>query len=94
MGGTKHIRSDDKKRVKTGVKTPIRRSGCGPGGAAVCWRMAWAVLVAAGGCLPFWGPEMQGERAAPPGRWSAGGGLLGGLLGGCWWSVWDGWGGQ
>ena len=40
MGGTKHIRPDDKKRVKTGVKTPInRRSGWGPGGAVVFRRL-------------------------------------------------------
>ena len=70
MEVAKEIRSDDKKRVKTGVKTPInRRSGCGPGG-----------------CLPFWGPEMQGGRETPPGlvvlsvaarapgRWSVGDG--------------------
>ena len=68
MKAAKQIRPDDKKRVKTDVKTPIdRRSGWGPGGVVVCWRMVWAVLVAAGGCLPFWGPEMQGGRAAPPG---------------------------
>ena len=47
MEVAKEIRPDDKKRVKTGVKTPIkRRSGWGPGG-----------------CLPFWVPEMQGGRA-------------------------------
>ena len=64
----KEISPGDKKRVKTGVKTPInRRSGWGPGG-----------------CLPFWVPKRQGGRAAPPGlvvlsvaaralgRWSAG----------------------
>ena len=51
MEVVKEIRSGDKKRVKTGIKTPInRRSGWGPGGY-----------------LPFWGPEMQGGRAAPPG---------------------------
>ena len=51
MEVAKEIRPGDKKRVKTGVKTPInRRSGWGPGG-----------------CLPFWVPEMQGGRAAPPG---------------------------
>ena len=49
---------------------------------------------------------MQGGRETPPGlavlsvafmvpgRWSAGGGLLGGLLGGFWWSAGDGWGGR
>ena len=53
--------------------------------------------------MPFWVPERQGGRAAPPGlvvlsvvarspgRWSAGGGLLGGLLGGFWLSAGDGW---
>ena len=65
MKVTKEIRPDDKKRVKTGVKTPInRRPGWVPGGAVVCWRMVWAVLVADGGCLPFWGPDRQGGRAA------------------------------
>ena len=39
MDYTKEIRPDDKKRVKTGVKTPIRRSGWLPGGSVVCWRM-------------------------------------------------------
>ena len=40
MDYTKEIRPDDKKRVKTGVKTPIkRRSGWVPGGSVVCWRM-------------------------------------------------------
>ena len=29
--------------------------------------MVWAVLVADGGFLPFWGPDRQGGRAAPPG---------------------------
>ena len=44
-----------------------------------CWRMVWPAVVdgwrlmlQAGGCWPFWGPERQGGRAAPPGRWSAG----------------------
>ena len=51
MDYTKEIRSGDKKRVKTGVKTPIkRRPGCVPGG-----------------CLPFWVPERQGGREPPPG---------------------------
>lgn len=40
MDYTKEIRPDDKKRVKTGVKTPInRRSGWGPGGSVVFRRM-------------------------------------------------------
>ena len=42
-----------------------------------CWRMAWAVLVAAGGCWPFWAPERQGGRAA-----AGGGGAVGGAQGG------------
>ena len=38
MEVAKEIRSDDKKRVNTGVKTPInRRPGWGPGGSVVCW---------------------------------------------------------
>ena len=83
MDYTKEIRPGDKKRVKAGVKTPInRRPGWVPGGSVVCWRllgcwrMVWAVLVAAGGCWPFWGPERQGGRAA------AGGGAVGGFQGG------------
>ena len=51
MDYTKEIRSDDKKRVKTGVKTPINR------------RPGWVP----GGCLPFWVPERQGGRETPPG---------------------------
>ena len=40
MEVAKDIRSDDKKRVKTGVKTPInRRPGWVPGGSVVCWRL-------------------------------------------------------
>ena len=40
MKTAKEIRSDDKKRVKTGVKTPInRRPGWVPGGSVVCWRL-------------------------------------------------------
>ena len=52
MKAAKEIRSDDKKRVKTGVKTPInRRSGWVPGGSVVfrrllgCWRMVWAAVI-------------------------------------------------
>ena len=57
METAKEIRSGDKKRVKTGVKTPInRRTGWVPGGSMVCWRM-----------LAFLGPEMQGGRETPPG---------------------------
>lgn len=52
MKMAKEIRPDNKKREG--------RSGCGPGGAVVCWRMVWA---AAGGCLAFWVPERQGGRA-------------------------------
>ena len=83
MDYTKEIRSDDKKRVKTGVKTPInRRPGWVPGGSVVCWRMlgcwrmvwpavvdGWRLMLQAGGCLPFWGPEMQGGRARRRGLW-------------------------
>ena len=29
--------------------------------------MVWAALWSAGGCLPFWVPEMQGGRETPPG---------------------------
>ena len=40
MDYTKEIRPCDKKRVKTGVKTPInRRPGWVPGGSVVCWRL-------------------------------------------------------
>ena len=77
MAGTKHIRPGDKKRVKTGVLTHInRRPGWVPGGSVGCWRMlgcwrmvwpavvdGWRLMLQAGGCLPFWGPEMQGGRA-------------------------------
>ena len=78
----KKIRSGDKKRVKTGVKTPInRRPGWVPGGSVVCWRMVWPAVVdgwrlmlQAGRCWPFWVPERQGGRAA------AG---VGGAVGGC-----------
>ena len=54
MEVAKDIRSDDKKRVKTGVKTPIvRRSGWGPGG-----------------CLPFWGRRCkEGGPAAGAMAW-------------------------
>ena len=53
MKTAKEIRSGDKKREKTGVKTPInRRPGWVPGGSVVCWRMlgcwrmVWPVVVA------------------------------------------------
>ena len=47
MEAAKEIRSGDKKRVKSGVKTPIvRRSGWRPGG---CWAVGgWSGL---SGCL-------------------------------------------
>ena len=54
MEVAKEIRSGDKKR------------GAAPaGGRAALWSAGdgWAVLLAAGGCLPFWGPERQGGRA-------------------------------
>ena len=66
----------------------------------------WMLMLQAGGFWPFWVPERQGGRETPPGvvvlsvasraagRWSAGGGLLGGLLGGFWLSAGDGCGGQ
>ena len=57
MEVAKEIRSDDKKRVKTGVKTPIRRSGWWPGGCWPFWvperqggRAAAGVGGAVGGC--------------------------------------------
>ena len=68
MDYTKEIRPGDKKRVKTGVKTPInRRSGWGPGGSVVCWRM----LAFLGG-----GDARRKNRAAGVG--GAGGGGQGG----------------
>ena len=77
MKTAKEIRSGDKKRVKTGVKTPInRRPGWVPGGSVVCWRLlgcwrivwtevldVWRLMLQAGGCWPFWAPERQGGRA-------------------------------
>ena len=54
MKMAKEIRSGDKKRVKTGVKTPIkRRPGWVPGGAVVCWRLL--LLSEAGRLLAFLG---------------------------------------
>ena len=85
MEMAKEIRPGDKKRVKTGVKTPInRRPGWVPGGSVVCWRllgcwrMVWPVVVAAGGCWPFWVPERQGGRAAAGGGGAVGGGQVSG----------------
>ena len=106
MDYTKEIRPDDKKRVKTGVKTHInRRPGWVPGGSVVCWRMlgcwrmvwpavvdGWRLMLQAGGCWAFWVPERQGGRAA-----AGGGGAVGGFQGGgamvCrWWpSGWPAW---
>ena len=64
----KEIRPGDKKRVKTGVKTPInRRPGWGPGGSVVCWRM-----------LAFLGAgDARRKRDA-----AGGGGAVGGFQGG------------
>ena len=64
----KEIRPDDKKRVKTGVKTPInRRPGWVPGGSVVCWRM-----------LAFLGAgDARRKRDA-----AGGGGAVGGFQGG------------
>ena len=57
MEVAKEIRPDDKKRVKTGVKTSInRRSGWWPGGSVVCWRM-----------LAFLGAGEARREAPPPG---------------------------
>ena len=81
MDYTKEIRPGYKKRVKAGVKTPInRRPGWVPGGSVVCWRLlgcwrmvwpavvdGWRLMLQAGGCWPFWVPEMQGGRETPPG---------------------------
>ena len=84
MEMAKEIRSGDKKRVKTGVKTPInRRPGWVPGGSVVCWRMVWPAVVdgwrlmlQAGGRLAFCVPERQGGRARRRGwrccRWLPG----------------------
>ena len=81
MKTAKEIRPGYKKRVKAGVKTPInRRPGWVPGGSVVCWRMlgcwrmvwaavvdGWRLMLQAGGCWPFWVPEMQGGMAAAGG---------------------------
>ena len=83
MGGTKHIRPDDKKRVKTGVKTPInRRSGWVPGGSVVCWRM-----------LAFLGAGDARRKIAAAGAGGAVGGVQGGGAVGCrWWPAgWPAW---
>ena len=82
----KEIRSDDKKRVKTGVKTPInRRSGWVPGGSVVCWRllgcwrMVWADGLGGGWrMLAFLGAgDARRKRDA-----AGGGGAVGGVQGG------------
>ena len=96
MDYAKEIRPDDKKRVKTGVKTPInRRPGWVPGGSVVfrrllsCWRMVWA---ADGGCWPFWAPERQGGRAAAGGGGAVGGCQVSGVMACRWWpSGWPAW---
>ena len=50
MEVAKEIRPDDKKRVKTGVKTPInRRPGWVPGGSVVCWRLLGCWRMVCGG---------------------------------------------
>ena len=81
MEVAKEIRPDDKKRVKTGVKTHAnRRPGWVPGGSVVCWRLlgcwrmvwpavvdGWRLMLHAGGFWPFWVPERQGWREPPPG---------------------------
>ena len=76
MEEAKEIRSGDKKRVKTGVKTPIkRRSGWGPGGAVVCWRML--AFLGAGDARregPPPGLVVLSVASRAPGRWSAGDG--------------------
>ena len=42
----KEIPPGDKKRVTTGVKTPInRRPGWVPGGSVVCWRMRMVAMI-------------------------------------------------
>ena len=54
MEVAKEIRPGYKKRVKTGVKTPInRRPGWVPGGSVVCWRLL--LLSEAGRLLAFLG---------------------------------------
>ena len=94
MDYTKEIRSGDKKRVKTGVKTPInRRPGWVPGGSVACWRMlgcwrmvwpavvdGWRLMLQTGGCWAFWGPERQGGRAAAGGGGAVGGFQVSGVM--------------
>ena len=66
-----------------------RCPGWVPGGSVVCWRLlgcwrmvwpavvdGWRLMLQAGGCLPFWVPEMQGGRAAA-GVCGAAGGVQG-----------------
>ena len=72
MEVAKEIRSGDKKRVKTGVKTPINRRPCWvPGGSMVCWRM-----------LAFLGAGEARREGRRRGWWSAGGGCGGQWSGG------------
>ena len=99
MDYTKEIRPDDKKRVKTGVKTPIkRRPGCVPGGSVVCWRLlgcwrmvwpavvdGWRLMLQAGDCWPFWVPERQGGRAAAGAGGAVGGSQGAGAMVCRWW---------
>ena len=82
MKEAKEIRSGDKKRVKTGVKTPInRRPGWVPGGfLPAAAGLSGRRRGKEGGPPP--GLAVLSVVARSPGRWSAGGGLLGGLLGG------------
>ena len=72
MDYTKEIRPGYKKRVKTGVKTPInRRPGWVPGGSVVCWRL-----------LAFLGAGDARRKGPAAGVGGAvGGGLLGGAGG-------------
>lgn len=84
MEMAKEIRSGDKKRVKTGVKTPInRRPGWVPGGSVVCWRML-AFLGAGDARMdgPPPGLVVLSVAARAPGRWSVGDGWAAAICGG------------
>ena len=99
METAKEIRPGYKKRVKTGVKTPInRRPGWVPGGSVVCWRLlgcwrmvwpavvdGWRLMLQAGGCWPFWAPERQGGRAAAGGGGAGCGCQVSGVMVCRWW---------
>ena len=72
----KEIRSGDKKRVKTGVKTPInRRPGWVPGGSVVCWRllgcwrMVWPAVVDGWRMLAFLGAGEARREGRRRGWW-------------------------